>query len=141
MTTTKKYLGGITAALVLTVGLAACGSRTETSTPSTPSTKAPATTTTTENVFESASQSELIDALVEVYQEEFPGTSRSTVIDVAKTACEAIEAQGSIVDAMAAIAVDPDIDATMAGDMAFVMGVSVPVYCPQFLPELNRLTN
>lgn len=140
MTTTKKYLGGITAALVLTVGLAACGSRTETSTPSTTSTKAPATTTTTEDVLKTAPQSLKIDALVDVYQEEFPGTSRSTAIDVAKTACEAIEAQGSIVDAMAAIAVDPEISATMAGDMAFVMGISVPVFCPKFLPELNRLT-
>jgi hypothetical protein len=141
MTNTKKYLGGITAALVLTVGLAACGSSTETSTPSTPSTKAPATTTTTKDILETASQSDLIDALVAVYQDEFPGASRSGAISTAKTACELIESEGSIVDAMAAIALDPEVGASMAGDMAFVMGISVPVYCPQFLPELNRLTN
>jgi len=140
MTNTKKYLGGITAALVLTVGLAACGSSTETSTPSTPSTKAPATTTTTEDILRTAPQSLKVEALVEVMQERLPGTSRADAIDNAQSACGAIEASGSILGAMEQIAIDPDIDTKTAGDMAYIMGISIPVYCPEYLAEMNKIT-
>jgi hypothetical protein len=81
-----------------------------------------------------------IEAYVEVYQEEFPGTSRSTAISTGETACELIQSEGSIADAMIAIALDPDVGTTMAGDMAFVMGISVPVFCPEFMSELNTIT-
>lgn len=148
MNNTTKYLGGIATALVLVAGLAGCGSRTETSTsstsstqaPTTTTTKAPATTTTTQDALKTAPQSLKIEAYVEVYQEEFPGTSRSTAISTGESACELIEAEGSIADAMIAIALNPDIGTTMAGDMAFVMGISVPVFCPRFMPELNAIT-
>ena len=141
MTNTKKYLGSIATALVFTAALVGCGSRAETTAaPTTTTTSKAPVTTTTEDIFKTAPQSLKVDALVEVFQDKFPGTSRGSAIDIANTACDAVRAQGSIVDAVAAIVADPDVDYDTAGDMSFIIGVSVPVFCPEFLAELNAIT-
>lgn len=138
MQKTKKYLGGITAAAVLTIGLVGCGSASsKESVPSTTTRLAVPKTTTTVK----PSKSVMTDALVDVLQDEFPGASRSQVIEVAEQACVVVRLSGSVEEALLMIASDPNTDSTMAGDMAYVMGVSIPVFCPEYMDELESLSS
>jgi hypothetical protein len=80
-----------------------------------------------------------IDALVLTIQRRVPGTTRASAIDLAKTACNAIDEAGSITEFIAQVATDPEIDLKMSGDMAYVVGVAVPIYCPEYRAEMDRI--
>jgi hypothetical protein len=86
------------------------------------------------------SQETKVDAMVKVIQNKYPAASRVKAIDLAEKACTAIDQSGSIADTIALIVSDDSIDVDMAGDMSWIIGVSVPVLCPEYLPELNRIT-
>jgi hypothetical protein len=135
MNKTSKHLGGIAAALALTVGLVGCASRTSTTTSATTSTAPKATTTT----MPTYSQSEKEDALVKVVQARLGGGSRSQALDLAKQACTVIDTAGSVEAAIRGIVLNPSIDSETGGDMAYIMGVSIPVFCPEYLAEAAAL--
>lgn len=84
-------------------------------------------------------QSDKVDALVVTMQRKYPGASRAQILDVANKACEAVDEAGSIVALIADTAADPTVDTETAGDMAYAVGVAVPVLCPKYLPELEAL--
>jgi Protein of unknown function (DUF732) len=135
MTNTKKHISGIAAALVLTAGLVGCGTRNETSATSIGNAKIQGTTSTT------YSQSDKVDALVKVLQARLGAGSRDKIIDIAKQACVVIDEAGSVIAAIRGIASDPEIDYETASDMAYIIGVSVPVYCPEYLDQVQRYLN
>lgn len=137
MKTNMKHLGGITAAILITAGLAGCASRTVTSTPQTTTTTRYVAPTTTMKTY---SQTDKVDGLVATLQKKFPGTSRAQVIDLAHQGCAVVEESGSVAAAVRGIVLDDEIDAETAGDMSYVIGVAIPVYCPKYLPELLEFT-
>lgn len=100
-------------------------------------TTAPKATTTIPKT--TTTSAPLIDAYVEVMRDYFPGASRSELIDLGKTACEVIDESGSITSALISIATDPSW-AGMEEMAGYTIGVSVPVFCPRYMPELNRIT-
>ena len=95
----------------------------------------PSTTTT-----KTATQQDKVDALVRVMQSKYPGSSRSQILDVAQTACDTLDEYGSVSSTFINIIADDSIDADMAGDMSYAIGVAVPVLCPEYQAELERLT-
>jgi len=80
-----------------------------------------------------------IDALVLTIQRRVPGTTRASAIDLAQTACNAIDEAGSITEFITQVATDPKIDLKMSGDMAYIVGVAVPTYCPEYAAEMDRI--
>lgn len=117
-----------TIALSATLALAVIGCATA------PVTSSASTTSTTS----AASSRDLqIDALVLTIQRRVPGTTRASAIDLAKTACNAIDEAGSITEFIAQVATDSEIDSKTSGDMAYVVGVAVPIYCPEYRAEMD----
>ena len=120
------------AALIATAALTLIGCGTSRSTPevSAPTTAYKRTTTTTASEY---------GAFLSAAQDKYPSASDSELIDLGITTCETIEAVGSVLDMMLMIAEDPDWSLEEAEDAAFMMGLSVPTFCPEYLPELNRI--
>lgn len=119
-----------TATVALLLTLTGCAA---TTTSTTSTTTAPMRTTTT------VSQTTNVDALVTLLRSRYPGASRAQIISAAQTACDTLREIGSVRDTIAAMAVDPEVDADEAGDMAYLIGVSIPVYCPEFANEVSGL--
>lgn len=103
-----------------------------------PSTDTPASPTTTYRTTTTVSQSVLIDAYVSAMREYFPRASRSELISLGKTACDVLDEAGSVSMAFADIATDPSWRG-MEESAGYTIGVAVPVFCPEYLPELKRL--
>ena len=124
---------------ITAVALAGCGaaetksSTVATSEATTSTTAARKQTTTT-----LTPQSVLIEAYVMTMQDYFPGASRASLIDLGQTTCEVIETQGSVTAAMRAIANDPSFRG-MDEMVGYAIGASVPVFCPEYQAEVNRL--
>jgi hypothetical protein len=115
-------------AIAITAALVGCGTK-----PADTTTSAPTTT-------RAPSQEAKENALVGVLQARLGGGSRSEVIDIAKQACYVVETSGSVAGAMASIIADDSIDMETGSDMAYVMGVAIPVYCPEYKAEMDRIT-
>jgi hypothetical protein len=112
----------IATTIVASALLGACGS------PSTSETKQP------------VSQDSKVNALVSVLGAKYPGASKSKLIDIAQQACTVIDQAGGVAAAVATVVADDSIDSATGSDIAYIMGVAVPVYCPQYKPELDRIT-
>lgn len=126
----------ITLAAALGIAAAACSS-----TPvSSNSPSAPAPTASPTTIPKIITQQDKVDALVEVMQDKYPGASRKQVLETAQMACDAVDESGSIAATFVGIMEDNSIDAELAGDMSYAIGVAVPVLCPEYLAELERLT-
>jgi hypothetical protein len=115
---------------VATLTLIGCGTSRSTPEASTPTTAYKQTTTTASKY----------GPFLSAAQDKYPAASDSELIDLGITTCETIETFGSVLDTMLAIAEDPDWSVEEAGDAAFMIGLSVPTFCPEYLPELNRIT-
>lgn len=120
------------AALIATAALTLIGCGTSQSTPeaSTPTTAYKRTTTTTASQY---------GAFLSAAQDRYPAASDSKLIDLGITTCETIETFGSVLDMMLMIAEDPDWSLEEAEDAAFMIRLSVPAFCPEYLSELNRI--
>lgn len=116
---------------VATLTLIGCGTSQSTPETSTPTTAYKRTTTTTASEY---------GAFLSAAQDKYPAASDSKLIDLGITTCETIETFGSVLDMMVMISEDPDWSLEEAEDAAFMVGLSVPTFCPEYLPELNRLT-
>lgn len=99
-----------------------------------------ATTSTTYKSTTTTSYS-LYDAYIKTLRTRFPNSSDSALISLGETACATIDAYGSVSRAMVAIASDPRWSASEANNAGYVFGVAIPVFCPRYLPELNRIIN
>jgi hypothetical protein len=136
---TYKLKAVLAGTAITAVALAGCGaaetksSTSATSPPTTSTTIAKKQTTTT-----LASQDVLIEAYVSVMKDYFPGTSRSTLIELGQNACMVIKTQGSVLDAMLAIANDPSFRG-MEEAVGYTFGVAVPVFCPQYQDEVDAI--
>lgn len=107
---------------------AACGSSSSKESVSTTTTTYK-TTTTSKN---------MTDAYIDAMRDYFPGASRSELIDLGKTACDVIDEAGSVTSALIDIATDPSWIG-MEESAAYTIGASIPVFCPRYTAELNRL--
>jgi len=108
---------------------AACGSSSSEETVSTTTTTTYRTTTTSVS---------LTDVYVDAMRDYFPGASRSELIDLGETACDAVDEAGSVTSALIDIATDPSW-AGMEEAAAYTIGASIPVFCPRYTNELNLL--
>jgi hypothetical protein len=115
---------------VATLTLIGCGTSRSTQEVSTPTTAYKQTTTTTASPY---------GAFLSAAQEKYPAASDSQLIDLGITTCDTIETFGSVLDMMVMISEDPDWSLEEAEDAAFMIGLSVPTFCPKYQPELNRL--
>jgi hypothetical protein len=115
---------------VATLTLIGCGTSRSAQEVSTPTTAHKQTTTTTASPY---------GAFLSAAQEKYPAASDSQLIDVGITTCDTIETFGSVLDMMVMISEDPDWSLEEAEDAAFMIGLSVPTFCPKYQPELNRL--
>jgi hypothetical protein len=107
---------------------AACGSSS--------SEEAVSTTTTTYRT--TTTLVSLTDVYVDAMRDYFPGASRSELIDLGETACDAVDEAGSVTSALINIATDPSW-AGMEEAAAYTIGASIPVFCPRYTNELNLL--
>lgn len=113
-------------ALVLTSALlASCSSKT-----STPVSSVSTTTT---------AKSTMMDTYLKGMSSKFPNASASTLIQLGEMACDVIDASGSISRAIVNIASDPSWTSEMARSAGYTFGTAIPVFCPEYVPELNRL--
>jgi hypothetical protein len=124
----KKLLVALTLVLAA-AALSACSSE---STSSSPPSSAYRPTTTT------ISKASLVDAYVDAMRDYFPRASRSELIDLGQTACDTIDEAGSLAGAVVDILSDPSW-AGMEEAAGYTFGVSIPVFCPEYTAELNRL--
>lgn len=85
------------------------------------------------------STTDATDAFVSTMRKRFPDITRAKAVDLGQTACQAITDAGSILDLITAAAMDDSVSVEMAGDMAYTVGASVPVFCPRYLPQLRAL--
>ena len=114
---------------VATLTLIGCGTSRSTQEVSTPTTAYKQTTTTASEY----------GAFLSAAQDKYPAASDTKLIDLGITTCETIETFGSVLDMMVMISEDPDWSLEEAEDAAFMIGLSVPTFCPKYQPELNRL--
>ena len=127
---TTKVIGTI-CAVALMAGLA-IGCESSESTTSTADT-VKATTTT-------VAKASPTDAFVNAMKVKYPNSSRTQLIDLGETSCEVIDAFGSVEEAIFAIAEDPTWDREMANNAGYTFGAAIPVFCPEYLAELNAIT-
>jgi len=106
------------------------------------STPVEVTTTTTAKVVTPTTlkQSTLTDIYVDIMQERYPSASRTTLIELGQSACDVIEMYGSVSAAIVGMAQDPEF-AEMATDIGYTFGVAVPVFCPKYKAEIDRIAN
>ena len=124
-----KYKIAAAVVIISTLLLGACGSSSKSDTTTTPS--LPRTTTTVQS-FPTESD------FVNVMRTRFPGASRSDLISLGKTACDLLDEVGSLSMAILVIATDPSW-AGMEEDAGFTIGAAIPVFCPEYIPQLNAL--
>lgn len=136
----KKFLYPLAAIVVASVISVGCGTKTADSKES-PATTAPTTTeaprrqTTTTTV---PSQSVMIEAYVLAMNDYFPTMSRSDAITLGKTMCDTIDVYGNVADTVTGI-IESGRFRGMEGDVGYLMGVSIPVFCPEYEAEARRL--
>ena len=118
--------------------LSACGTKSSDATYT--SSNKPASTTTTVQRTTSTTISKTImeDAFVEATRDLYPGLSRAKAIELGKTTCDTIDQFGSVEQTVTAIIASGDF-VGMESDVGYMMGVSIPVFCPEYLAEAERL--
>jgi hypothetical protein len=131
----KKQIALISIALlsIVAVGCGSSGS-TKTENPTTTTSRSKATTTTTTTFKKSSGE----DAYVANMKTIFPKASRSELIDLGETTCEAIDESGSVSATLLKIASDPDWS-DMLYEAGFTIGASVEYFCPEYKEEVLRL--
>ena len=105
--------------------------------------KTPATTTiatTTTTIPRTTTTVSKVDVFVSAVKTRLPGASRDEIIELGQQACTTIEAYGSVELAIYGIASDPSWSMEMAKMASFIMGAGIPVFCPEYTAELQRLT-
>jgi len=102
--------------------------------PTTTTTQARRQTTTTT----APKQDILVEAFVLAMKDWFPNMTRSDAIELGVTMCDTIDIYGNVSDTVDAIIASGRFRG-MEGDIGYVMGVSIPVYCPQYEAEAQRL--
>jgi hypothetical protein len=122
------------AALIATAALTliGCGAATESS--STTTTTIQKNTTTTQSKYDRQ-----LSAYLDEMSDRFPYSSEAELVSLGENACNVVDAFGSVASAFVAIAEDPDWTVEMAGDAGYTFGVAIPVFCPEYLSELNRI--
>lgn len=136
---TSKLKAVLAGTAITAVALAGCGAA---ETKSSTSATSPSTTSTTiakkQTTTTLASKDILIEAYVSSMKSEFPGASRSTLIELGQTACVVIRTQGSVIDAMVAVAKDPSFRG-MEEAVGYTFGTAVPVFCPEYQDEIDAI--
>jgi hypothetical protein len=131
----------IPAAIIVAAALtlAGCGSSDSTtvsskSSESTTTTQARRQTTTT-----ISNQDILIEAYVSAMRDWFGSTmTRSDAISLGQTMCETIDQYGNVSDTVDAVIASGEFRG-MEGDVGYVMGTAIPVFCPEYEAEARRL--
>lgn len=131
----KKRTALAALTLTATFALVGCGAAEETK----PSPESTTTTTYRSTTTTSKYDGQMSDYLRSM-RSRFPGNSDIKLIEIGEQSCTVIEASGSVIDAMLMIAEDPTWTREMAGDAGFTFGTAIPVFCPEYLPELLRIT-
>lgn len=133
----KKALA--TGAVVASLGLAliGCGGgrgQTEASSATTQTTYQRSTTTTSR-------YSTAVEVFLSEARGQFPGRTNDELIALGEQACDVIIAHGSLTKTFIAIASDPTWTTDLARDAGFLFGISIPVFCPQFMSEARALAS
>lgn len=97
------------------------------------------TPTTTQAPSSSPSKNSNVSAYVKAAREVFPSASEADLIEVGQLACDTIDDNGSITGALIAIIDDPAFYG-LEYEAGYIMGAAIPVFCPEYKAELNRLT-
>ena len=127
----KKQIALISIALfsIIAVG---CGSSDNTKTENTTTTtSAPATTTTVYSA---------LDSYVSSAKTRLPGATRTELIEVGQQSCTVIRAYGSVELAIIGIASDPTWTTEAARTAGYIMGLAIPLFCPEYTAEAQRIS-
>lgn len=133
----KKF---IPAAIIVAAGLTlvGCGASDSTSTSATSPTS-PSTTEARRQTTTTVSQSIMIDAYVLAMRDWFgPSLTRSTAIELGQTMCDTIDEYGTVSETVDGVIASGKFRG-MEGDVGYVMGTAIPVFCPEYEAEARRL--
>lgn len=78
------------------------------------------------------------DAYVASMKTILPRATRSELLDLGETTCEAIDESGSVSATLLEIASDPDWS-DMLYEAGFTIGASVEYFCPEYKEEVLKL--
>ena len=127
----KKQIALISIALfsIIAVG---CGSS------ESAKTENPTTTTSINKTTTTFKKSSGEDAYVASMKTILPRATRSELLDLGETTCEAIDESGSVSATLLEIASDPDWS-DMLYEAGFTIGASVEYFCPEYKEEVLKL--
>lgn len=127
---TKPRIAAAIITLAAALTITACGRSGGTPAITAPTPTYQATTTTVVTKY---------DAFLKSARSRFPGSSDTTLIQLGKATCDTIDTFGSVTEMFIAIAEDPKWSVSMAGDAAYMTGLAVPTFCPEYTAELQRI--
>ena len=78
-------------------------------------------------------------AYLSTLRERFGGTD-AQLFELGRTACQMIRAYGSVYAALQKIAFDPDWSLEEARNAGFLFGAAIPLFCPEFFAEAERIS-
>ncbi len=127
----KKQIALISIALfsIIAVG---CGSSDNTKTENTTTTTSAPTTTTT--VYSA------LDSYVSSAKTSLPNATRAELIKIGQQSCTVIRAYGSVELAIIGIASDPTWTTEAARTAGYIMGLAIPLFCPEYTAEAQRIS-
>ena len=128
----KKLLPAVVVAGLILAGCAGSDSTSASS-------ESPTTTITRRQTTTTISQSVLIDAYVLAMRDWFgPSLTRSTAIELGQTMCDTIDDYGTVAATVDGVIASGEFRG-MEGDVGYVMGTAIPVFCPEYEAEARRL--
>lgn len=128
----KKLLPAVVVAGLI---LAGCAGSDSTST----SSESPTTTVARRQTTTTISQSVMIDAYVMAMRDWFGSSlTRSTAIELGQTMCDTIDDYGTVAATVDGVIASGEFRG-MEGDVGYVMGTAIPVFCPEYEAEARRL--
>lgn len=127
---------GVVGAVLVVLLLTSCGRDSGSSSVVAGGSKAGAPSSSTVSSYSVGERSFLSAARV-----RFPGRSDAELFSLGRTACETIDAFGSVELTLLSIAEDPDWSVDEARNAGYLFGLSIPLFCPRFEAEARRLVN
>lgn len=81
-----------------------------------------------------------LDSYVSSAKTRLPGATRAELIEIGQQTCTVIRAYGSVELAVIGIASDPTWTTEMAKTAGYIMGLAIPLFCPEYTAEAQRIS-
>jgi ABC-type glycerol-3-phosphate transport system substrate-binding protein len=102
--------------------------------------KAESTTTTTLARTTTTTVYSALDSYVSSAKTRLPGATRAELIEIGQQSCTVIRAFGSVELAIIGIASDPTWTTEAAKTAGYIMGLAIPLFCPEYTAEAQRIS-